>query len=142
MKFIQFASSYGPTAIEITLHYILLLTKMDKRDSESLKVSDGDKFAIWKYHMEIYFDEKDIMPIVNGTNPKPPDGAPEAERVAWSKTNTQARRIINSSVSLPVLDNLVNCSTVTCMWATLIHFISKNRKRISTCCRIASLSIR
>lgn len=53
---------------------------MYKRDSESLKVFDGNKFAIWKYHMEICFDEKDIMPIVDDIVPKPPN---TTEKDAW-----------------------------------------------------------
>lgn len=61
---------------------------MDKQDSEFLKVFDGDKIAVWKYHMEICFEEKDIMPIIDGIVPKPPDGAPEAEKIAWQKANT------------------------------------------------------
>lgn len=95
---------------------------MDKR------VFDGDKFAVWKYHMEICFDEKDIMPIVDGTIPKPADGAPEAEKAAWQKGNTLASRMISSSVSLPVLENLVNCSTAACMWATLCAFYQQKSK--------------
>lgn len=95
---------------------------MDRRDSESLKVFDGDKFVRWKYHMENCFEEKDIMPIINGTVPKPPDGAPDVEKMAQQKANTQARRMISSSVSLDVLENLVNCSTAACMWATLCAF--------------------
>lgn len=101
---------------------------MDKRDSKSLKVFDGDKFTVWKYHMEIYFEEKDIMPIVNGTIPKPPDGAPDAEKIAWQKANTQARHMISSSVSLLVLENLVNSSIAACMWATLYAFYQQKSK--------------
>ena len=40
---------------------------MDKQESEPLKVFNGDKFAVWKYHMEICFEDKDVMRIVNGT---------------------------------------------------------------------------
>ena len=104
---------------------------MDKRDAESLKVFDGDKFAVWKYHLEICFEDKEIMPIVNGTIPKPPETATEAEKVAWRKANAQARRMISSSVSLPVVENLVNCSTAACMWSTLCAFYQqKSRENI------------
>jgi hypothetical protein len=97
---------------------------MDKRESETLKVFDGDKFAVWKYHMEICFEEKEVMRIVDGTIPKPPDGASDAEKAAWNKANTQARRMISSSVSLQVLENLVNCSTA----ATLCSFYQQKSK--------------
>ena len=97
---------------------------MDKRESETLKVFDGDKFAVWKYYMEICFEEKEVMRIVDGTIPKPPDGASDAEKAAWNKANMQARRMISSSVSLQVLENLVNCSTA----ATLCSFYQQKSK--------------
>jgi hypothetical protein len=101
---------------------------MDKRESESLKVFDGDKFPVWKYHMEICFDDREIMPIVSGADPQPPDDAPEAEKLAWQKANTMARRLISSSVSLPVLENLVNCPTAASMWSTLCGFYQQKSK--------------
>lgn len=58
---------------------------MNRRDFESLNVFDGDKFLVWKYHMEICLEEKDIMLIVSGTIPKPPDGALEAEKIALAE---------------------------------------------------------
>lgn len=60
---------------------------MDKRDSESLKVFDGDKFPVWKYHMEICFDDKEIMPIISRAVPQPLDDAPEADKLTWQKAN-------------------------------------------------------
>ena len=101
---------------------------MDERDYESLRVFDGDKFAVWKFLMEIYFDAEEIMPIVNGTVPKPADDAPEAEKAAWQKSNNLARRMISSSVSLSVLENLVNCSTAACMWDTLCAIYQQKSK--------------
>jgi hypothetical protein len=46
------------------------------------------KFAVWKYHMKICFDEKEIMLIKNGTEPKPIDDASEAKKAAWQTSNT------------------------------------------------------
>lgn len=40
--------------------------------------------------MRICFEEKDIMPIVNGAVSKPPNNASDAKKVAWQKANTQA----------------------------------------------------
>ena len=101
---------------------------MDKRGPDSLRVFDGDKFPVWKYHMEICFADKDVMRIIDGTVPKPPDGASDAEKTAWYKADTQARRMISSSVSFQVLENLVNCSTAACMWATLCAFYQQKSK--------------
>ena len=51
---------------------------MEKRDSE--KVSDGIKFAVWKFHMEICFEEKSIMTIVGDTIAKPLDYALDLQK--------------------------------------------------------------
>lgn len=72
--------------------------------------------------MEICFGDIGTMPVVNGTIPKPPDTATDAEKLAWEKLDTRAKRMISSAVSIPVLENLVNCSTAACMWATLCSF--------------------
>lgn len=104
---------------------------MEKRVSESPKVFDGDKFPVWKYHMEICFDDEEIMPIANGTIPKPPENATEAEKNAWQKANALAMYMISSSVSFPVLENLVNCPTAACMWNTLCSiYQQKSRENI------------
>jgi hypothetical protein len=88
---------------------------MDKRESETIKVFDGKKFPVWRFHMEICFKEKDVLLVANGTTPKPGDNAPEADKLAWEKANIIAQRMISSSVSLPVLENLVNCPTAASM---------------------------
>jgi hypothetical protein len=49
---------------------IVTINTMEKRDSE--KVFDGIKFAVWKFHVNICFEEKSIMKIVGDTIAKPP----------------------------------------------------------------------
>lgn len=73
---------------------------MERRD-DSLKVFDGTKFAVWKFHMEICFEEKLIMDVVNGSTPAPSSTDPEDVREAWNKKNSMARRMISSAVTLP-----------------------------------------
>ena len=121
-----------PPTEELCIRSLIVFFTTDRRDSESLKIFNGDKFAVWKNHMEICLEDMDIMPIVNGTIPKPPETATEADEIAWQKANTQARRMISSSASLPVLENLVNCSTAGCMWTTLLcaFYQQKSRKNI------------
>ena len=93
--------------------------KMDKKESETIKVLEGDKFPVWRFHMELCFKEKALLLITNGTTPKPGDNAPEAEKLAWEKADTIAQRMISSSVSIPILENLVNCTSAASMWSTL-----------------------
>jgi hypothetical protein len=100
----------------------------EKRDAELPQRFDGDKFPVWKYYMEIWFDDRDVLPVVDGTIPKPPDDAPDAEKLAWQKANKTARRLISSSVSLPVLESLVNCPTAASMWSSLCAFYQQKSK--------------
>lgn len=61
---------------------------MDKRDVEPPKIFDGEKFSVWRFHMEICFGDTGTMPIVNGTLPKPPETATEEEKLAWEKADS------------------------------------------------------
>ena len=101
---------------------------MDKRDSESLKVFDGNKFPVWKFYMELCFSTKEVMHIVNGTTPQPGEDASEIEKTAWQKSDNQAKQLIGASVTLPVLENLVNCTTAASMWSTLCAFYQQKSK--------------
>jgi hypothetical protein len=40
---------------------------MDKNDKISVKVFNGIGFSLWKYHMEIVFEAKDILGVVKGS---------------------------------------------------------------------------
>ena len=101
---------------------------MDKNNPDSLKVFDGDKFPIWKFYMENNFDAKDILRVVDGTIPKPPVTASEADKAAWNKANALAKSMISSAVSFTVLENLVNCADAPSMWATLCSFYQQKSK--------------
>ena len=89
---------------------------------------DDDKFAVWKFHMEIYFEDKAIIRYVDGTVLKPADNAPKDEKEAWNKANTTTKKMISSSVTFQVLENLVNYPTAACMWATLCAFYQQKSK--------------
>lgn len=95
---------------------------------EDVKLFDGTKFAVWKFHMQICFEEKEIWSVVNGDEPAPSEGETQSVKDAWNKKNVTARRMISSSVTLPVLENLVNCSTACCMWTTLCSFYQQKSK--------------
>lgn len=58
------------------------LPTMINETLESLKVFDGNSFTVRKYQMEICFGERDIMPIIDGIVPKPPNSATHAMNVA------------------------------------------------------------
>ena len=101
---------------------------MDKRDIESLRVFDGSKFPVWKFYMELCFSTREVMSIVDGTIPRPGDDAPEIEKAAWQKGDNLAKQLIGSSVTLLVLENLVNCTTAASMWSTLCAFYQQKSK--------------
>ena len=54
---------------------------MDKRDSDSPKIFDGDKFSQWRFRMEICLGDKGVMRVVNDTIPKPPDTATDEDKL-------------------------------------------------------------
>ena len=88
---------------------------------------DGDKFTVWKYHMEMCFEEKDVMLVVNGTISKLPNNALDLKKIAWKNGKrlfgkTQVWHMISSFVSLSILENLVNYFTAACMWTILYVF--------------------
>ena len=85
----------------LTLVTVDLITEMEKRDLDNLKVFNGNKFVVWKFYME-NFDAKDILRVVDSTIPKPPNIAPEAEKTAWNKANALAKSLISSAVSFQV----------------------------------------
>ena len=95
---------------------------MDKRELESIKVFDGTKFPIWKFYMELCFANKDIKGHVDGTLPQPGDDASEIEKATWQKNDDLAKQLIGASITLPILENLVNCTTAASMWSTLCAF--------------------
>ena len=68
------------------------------------------------------------MPIVDSTIPRPGDDASEIEKAAWHKSDNLAKLLIGSSVILPVLENLVNCTIAASMWSTLCAFYQQNSK--------------
>lgn len=100
---------------------------MEKRD-EILKVFDGTNFQVWKFHMEICFEDKELLDIVSGATPQPDAASTKEEKEAWSKKNSLARRMISSSVTFTVLENLINCSTAHCMWSTLCALYQQKSK--------------
>ena len=44
---------------------------MDKTEKIHVKMFDGEGFTIWRYQMEIIFEAKEILEIVDGTLPRP-----------------------------------------------------------------------
>ena len=100
---------------------------MDKTNSE-IRMFDGAKFPVWKFYMELCFSTKEVMSIVDGTVPQPGESAPEAEKAAWLKGDNLAKQLIGASVTLSVLENLVNCQTSASMWSTLCAFYQHKSK--------------
>lgn len=68
------------------------------------------------------------MKIVDGTTAKPLNSALHLDKEAWQKVDNFARRMISVSVTLPVLENLIDCTTDACMCSTLYAFYHKKSK--------------
>ena len=103
---------------------------MNKKESE-IRVFDGSKFPVWKFYMMLCFNTKKVIGHVNGTIPKPAENAPELEKMTWLDNGNLAKQLIGESVSVPILENLVNCETAADMWSTLCSlYQQKSREHI------------
>ena len=101
---------------------------MEKNDSEYVRIFDGTKFLVWKFHMELCFSTKKVKPIVNGTLPRMDHDAPELEKASWVELDDLAKTMISSSVTTNILENLVNCETAAEMWSSLCSFYQRRSK--------------
>ena len=101
---------------------------MEKKDSEYVRVFDGTKFPVWKFHMELCFSTKKVKPLINGSLPRPAPDAPELERTSWVERDDLAKTMIRSSVTTNVLETLVNCETAAEMWSSLCSFYQRRSK--------------
>ena len=100
---------------------------METKDPE-IRIFDGKKFPVWKFYMELCFSSRKVMPHVTGSIPKPADDAPEAEKLAWIDADNIAKNLIGASVSMSVLENLINCTTAASMWTTLCSLYQQKSK--------------
>ena len=100
---------------------------METKDPE-IRIFDGKKFPVWKFYMELCFSSREVMPVVNGSIPQPADDAPEIEKLAWIKADNLAKNLIGASVSMSVLENLINCTTAASMWTTLCSLYQQKSK--------------
>ena len=101
---------------------------MERKDSEYIRVFDGTKFHVWKFHMELCFSTKKVKSIVNGTLPRPDPNAPELERASWAERDDLAKTKISSSVTMNILESLVNCETAAEMWFSLCSIYQRRSK--------------
>ena len=120
---------YGPAALkQLRKRVYCHSTKWTRKSLRLLKfsreISSQSGGSIWNYVSK----KKALLLITNGTTPKPGDNAPEAEKIAWEKADTIAQRMISSSVSIPILENLVNCTSVASMWSTLCSLYQQKSK--------------
>ena len=101
---------------------------MTTEKHEEIKLFDGTKFLVWKSHMQLYLEEKDLWNIVTRDDLAPIAAIPQPEKDAWNKKNFIAKRMISSSVTILVLENLVNCFTTKCMWTSLCSLYQQQSK--------------
>ena len=101
---------------------------MERKDSEYIRVFDGIKFPVWKFHMELCFSTKKVKSIVNGTLPRLDPDAPELERALWAERDDLAKTMISSSITMHILESLVNCETAADMWSSLCSFYQRKSK--------------
>jgi hypothetical protein len=103
---------------------------MDKDEKISVKVFDITRFSLWKYHIEIVFEAKDILGVVKGfeqkptfpttvTENRPLTEAEQSKVIEWNKKNTKGRMLISSSIIQKILGKLTRAAIVAAMWKKL-----------------------
>jgi hypothetical protein len=87
---------------------------------------DRTGFSVWKYHMEIVFEAKGLLSIVQGSEKQPTfpasiannrslDEAEQTKLDEWKRRNAKARMIISKSISQKILGKLTGSLTAAAM---------------------------
>ena len=66
----------------------------------------GPNYHIWKFQLRAVLLGKDLMDVVDGTEPKPPDTATTEEKLAWKKKDNSALSILSQSIDESMLKNV------------------------------------
>jgi hypothetical protein len=67
----------------------------DNRDLAGISWFKGPNYHIWNFQLRALLLGKDLMDVVDRTEPKPPDTATAEEKLAWKKKDNLALSILN-----------------------------------------------
>jgi len=97
------------------------------RDLGNIDRYGGENFHLWKFQMRAVFYGKDLMGIIDGSEPEPPVTAPTVERIEWKKRDNQAISLICYAVEKNYLKNIMSCTTSKAIWDKLVLLHEQNQ---------------
>lgn len=119
---------------------------MESETTKITKLKDSQNWAQWKFHVSVLMRDREVMPVVDGSLPKPalllaqPTAEEQRALKTWTKSDNAAQKIISTSIVDSQLLHIMNCSCSNDMWGALynlyeqksetsIHMLSKNGTR-------------
>jgi hypothetical protein len=97
------------------------------RDLGNVRRYSGEKFHLWKFQMRAVLLGKDVMGVVDGTEPQPAATAPANTRFEWQKKDNVAISLLCDAISESYLDNVMACTTSKSIWDKLILLHEQNQ---------------
>lgn len=92
--------------------------KSDHRDSSHITQFKGERFQLWRFQVEILFEAKKLLGVVDRSKEKSVDVAAKAQ---WLGRNNTAKLYIISAIDDVSLLKLVNCTITNKMWTRSIR---------------------
>lgn len=96
------------------------------RDLGSISRFKGTNFHLWKFQMRAILLGKELMPIVEGTIPKPGYGSDPADISEWVRRDSQAFSLLCQALDESILKHIVSCTTSREIWEKLMLIHEKN----------------
>lgn len=88
-----------------------------KLDLGNIERFSGENYHLWKFQMRAVFLGKELMSVVDGSEPKPPSAG--ADQIAWIKKDNQAISLLCQVLDKKHLQYIISCTTSHAMWAKL-----------------------
>lgn len=91
---------------------------MEQSIHNSLKLSGGDNWAVWRFQMEVIFRGRGLFQIVCGQEEKPP-AEKKGEVMSWLESDAKAQELIVTRMDSGPLTHLLSCTSSAGMWSKL-----------------------
>lgn len=100
------------------------MLKMTDKDLVPIEVLSEDNFVSWKSKMQLLFDKRDVMEVVDGTTQEPDEKNSDAWR-QWKKKVSDAKYYISATLNDRMVKHVLTCKNSKEMWETLCGLFEK-----------------
>ncbi|BET02160.1 Reverse transcriptase (RNA-dependent DNA polymerase) [Nesidiocoris tenuis] len=94
------------------------------------KLVDATSFQVWKFQVTIIFKSQKSWNVVNGEESKPENDGKATE--AWLKKDTDAQRIIVTTIDKKLITMILNCETSSQMFSKLCSLFEGQKEQKMT----------